>query len=80
MALGGFSGGDQILSADELRKLVADGEVRFFLLAGGGNQQQGLTRWVAERCEAVPQEVWGTAPSGPARLFDCRAFAGHEGV
>jgi 4-amino-4-deoxy-L-arabinose transferase-like glycosyltransferase len=33
MALGGFGGGDKILTVDELAKLVSDGEVRFFLVA-----------------------------------------------
>ena len=35
MALGGFSGGDRILSAEALQSLVQAGEVRFFLLPGG---------------------------------------------
>ncbi len=76
MALGGFSGGDQILNVDELAGLVADGAVRFFLVSpdSRGDRQQGLTFWVTEHCVAVPQEEWGPAPSGhdaPYQLFDC---------
>ncbi|MFQ6100920.1 MAG: glycosyltransferase family 39 protein [Anaerolineae bacterium] len=76
MALGGFSGSDQILGVDELSGLVADDTVRFFLLSPQGNRQNELTRWVTERCVAVPQEMWGSAPSGrggPSQLFDCGA-------
>ncbi len=36
MALGGFSGGDPILTAQELEQAVASGKVRFFLLQGTG--------------------------------------------
>lgn len=75
MAMGGFSGGDRILTVDKLRKMVADGEVRFFLVESQGNRQSDLTRWVTQQCEAVPREMWGTAPGGgpggPTQLFDC---------
>jgi 4-amino-4-deoxy-L-arabinose transferase-like glycosyltransferase len=46
MALGGFTGSDPILTADELSKLVANGTVRFFLLdgaGGGGGGNQGFS-------------------------------------
>ena len=36
MALGGFSGGDQILTSEQLAEKVKAGEVRFFLLGGPG--------------------------------------------
>jgi 4-amino-4-deoxy-L-arabinose transferase-like glycosyltransferase len=36
MAMGGFSGGDPILTADDLARLVRDGTVRFFLVGGRG--------------------------------------------
>ena len=74
MALGGFTGGDPILTEEELSGLVADGAVRFFLVPPRGNRQSDLTRWVTGHCVAVPQEVWGSAGSGPGglvQLFDC---------
>jgi 4-amino-4-deoxy-L-arabinose transferase-like glycosyltransferase len=73
MAMGGFSGRDRILTVDELREMVADGEVRFFLVESQGNRQDDLTRWVTQQCEAVPRGLWGTAPGGPTQLFDCGA-------
>ena len=85
MALGGFSGSDQILTPEELRDQVADGTVRFFLLSGDGGRQSSLVRWVTETCTAVPAEEWmepGSAPGGHTRgreqLFDCGAPAANS--
>ncbi|MBE9472282.1 MAG: hypothetical protein IMY75_09280, partial [Chloroflexi bacterium] len=82
MALGGFTGGDPILTVDELAEYVADGVVRHFLLPPGGGRQRGLTRWVPEHCTLVPPALWQPASSGPGgppgygpggtpQLFDC---------
>jgi 4-amino-4-deoxy-L-arabinose transferase-like glycosyltransferase len=84
MALGGFTGGDPILTVDELAEYVAGGAVRYFLLPPGGGRQHGLTRWVPEHCTLVPPALWQSAPSGPGgpldfgpggmpQLFDCSA-------
>ncbi len=80
MALGGFTGSDPILTADELETAVEAGEVRFFLVPRTGNappgapqppnQQGGLTQWVNENCSVVDAELWqpeissGGAPIG----------------
>lgn len=68
MAMGGFSGSDPILTADELATAVETGKVRFFLVPSAGNappgapqppnQQGGLTRWVTENCSLVDAELW----------------------
>jgi 4-amino-4-deoxy-L-arabinose transferase-like glycosyltransferase len=79
MSLGGFTGSDQILSAEELVKEVAEGAVRFFLLPGQGGRQGELTRLVTQQCEVVPQELWqpeggagiGRGPGGAVQLYDC---------
>lgn len=75
MAMGGFSGGDRILTVEELREEVADGEVRFFLVSPQEARQNSLIRWVTNRCRTVPQYEWGAAsgggPGGPTQLFDC---------
>jgi 4-amino-4-deoxy-L-arabinose transferase-like glycosyltransferase len=74
MALGGFTGGDPILTEKGLAELVADGTVSFFLVPPQGNRQNGLTRWVAEHCAVVPPQVWGASPAGPggpSPLFNC---------
>jgi 4-amino-4-deoxy-L-arabinose transferase-like glycosyltransferase len=74
MALGGFSGGDPILSMEQLSRLVAVREVRFFYLphpAGNAqrpsNQQMNLVSWVERTCRLVtlPVPRPGPPPPGP---------------
>jgi 4-amino-4-deoxy-L-arabinose transferase-like glycosyltransferase len=83
MALGGFSGGDRILSVDDLEEWVAAGTVRFFLLSPQGGRQQDLIRWITSHCRPVPSEEWRPAapgprpphnyrPSGMSQLFNCQ--------
>jgi 4-amino-4-deoxy-L-arabinose transferase-like glycosyltransferase len=62
MALGGFTGGDPILTVDELAEYVTGGTVRYFLLSPGGNRQNDPTRWVPEHCALVPPALWQSAP------------------
>ncbi|MFQ5399005.1 MAG: ArnT family glycosyltransferase [Anaerolineae bacterium] len=78
MAMGGFSGGDPILTADELAGMVAEGAVRFFLLSERGRGGQELGRWVQQHCQVVPSRLWqspgsrgAAAPGGPNQLYDC---------
>jgi 4-amino-4-deoxy-L-arabinose transferase-like glycosyltransferase len=87
MALGGFTGSDPILTADDLSRLVANGTVRFFLLdgAGGGLQLQAsdsgsLTNWVTSTCTAVSSSTWESSSSGQSstqsrvgggQFYDC---------
>jgi 4-amino-4-deoxy-L-arabinose transferase-like glycosyltransferase len=78
MALGGFSGSDQILSVDNLTNLISDGKVRYFLTrasSGGGGMSSGnneLFTWVSGHCTAVPSSEWNsdnTATAGQNRPF-----------
>ncbi len=80
MAMGGFSGGDPILSVEDLQTYIHDGVVRFFYVAPQENRQGALVRWIGAHCREVPGREW--AGKGPGRptggpeasvLFDCRA-------
>jgi len=74
MALGGFTGGDQILSVDDLEEWVTSGAVRFFLLSPRGGQQRDLVKWITTRCTPVPRSLWISArpsPGNSPQLFDC---------
>ena len=81
MALGGFSGGDRLLTVPDLERRVAEGQVRFFLLSPDGGMQGELARWVRRRCELVPRERWQepsppgaprpAAPGVGLELWDC---------
>lgn len=54
MAVGGFSGTDDILSAEMLEKMVKAGEIRYFQLGFRGmGQQSEITRWVMENGKLV---------------------------
>jgi 4-amino-4-deoxy-L-arabinose transferase-like glycosyltransferase len=74
MAMGGFSGGDPILNADDIARDVAQNTVRYFLLPdrnlrGGGPFAGGppgpfggnssAAQWVQNNCAVVPQDEWG---------------------
>jgi 4-amino-4-deoxy-L-arabinose transferase-like glycosyltransferase len=74
MAVGGFGGGDPILTAGRLEKMVEDGEVRYFLAQGGpddisgnstghmfgpmGGSQSEINSWVKARGTLVPAGEW----------------------
>ncbi|HEY1387423.1 MAG TPA: glycosyltransferase family 39 protein [Ktedonobacterales bacterium] len=75
IALGGFTGSDQILTVSQLQALVSSGAIRYFLLDGGGGfggQGGGngqLVSWVASNCAQVAASEYGGASSGT--LYAC---------
>jgi 4-amino-4-deoxy-L-arabinose transferase-like glycosyltransferase len=81
MALGGFSGGDRILSVSQLTERVRDRQVRFFWLPAQPGQQADLAGWVTRNCRLVPPAEWQGAlpggrpanpgPEGQSQLYDC---------
>ena len=84
IALGGFSGGDRILSVDDLEEWVASGAVRLFLVSSQGAQRRDLIQWITTHCTSLPPEQWQPAmpapggppnlgPGGTLQLFDCGA-------
>jgi 4-amino-4-deoxy-L-arabinose transferase-like glycosyltransferase len=78
LTFGGFLGSDNIIDADGLAQMVADGELRFVL--GGGNMgKQEITSWVQANCKVV-QNISGLDAAadqnaGPGNqqsvLYDC---------
>ncbi len=70
MALGGFSGSDQILTTAQLAHLVANNVVHYFLVQsggfGGGGQggNSALIQWVTAHGTAVPASQYQTSSSG----------------
>ncbi|HEY7975321.1 MAG TPA: hypothetical protein VID72_08270, partial [Ktedonobacterales bacterium] len=66
----------------QLQRLVASGQVRYFLLAGGGSGGQGggsansaLTQWVTNSCAAVSSSAYSGASGSTAgdSLYVCGA-------
>jgi hypothetical protein len=75
MALGGFSGNDQILTTSQLAQLVASGKIHYFLISGGGmgggmgggGGNSTLVQWVASHGTVVPVSTYdgsSTATTG----------------
>ncbi|OOM77973.1 glycosyltransferase family 39 protein [Clostridium sp. BL-8] len=59
MALGGFSGSDNILTLDEFKELVKNGEVRYVLTGGGGpGGSNEIMNWVTENGKVVPESEY----------------------
>ncbi len=74
MALGGFSGGDQILTPTQLAHLVATGAVHYFLVSSGGQGGPGgrdggtdaLTQWITTHGTVVPASAYATGSAATA--------------
>jgi 4-amino-4-deoxy-L-arabinose transferase-like glycosyltransferase len=74
MALGGFSGTDQVLTLDSVKERIQDGRVRYFLLSsqGGGGMGSGnseILTWVSSHCAAVPASDLGSSSSAVTPTF-----------
>jgi 4-amino-4-deoxy-L-arabinose transferase-like glycosyltransferase len=82
MALGGFSGSDQVLTVDSLSRMVSDGKVRFFSIPdtsasgsgqGGAGMNAGnslLYTWVRDHCTAVSSSEWAGTTAGGSVTAD----------
>ncbi|MCD1258932.1 glycosyltransferase family 39 protein [Paenibacillus athensensis] len=69
MAMGGFSGSDPILTPERLEQLVADKQIKYFLIGeggfGGGREGSAeLTAWIREHGKEVPREQWQSGNAG----------------
>ncbi|ACA54525.1 glycosyltransferase family 39 protein [Clostridium botulinum] len=59
MALGGFFGTDKVITLDEFKKLVNNGEVRYVMVGGmGGNSSSDIMNWVKENGKVVLESEW----------------------
>lgn len=59
MALGGFSGSDNILTLAQFKELVKKGEVRYVMTGGMGRDSNSeIMNWVRENGKLVPTSQW----------------------
>ncbi len=77
LLLGGFTGNDPVIDAEEFAEWVNSGRIRYFLSVsvGGGATNDEITAWAADHCTPVENILPG-AGSAPPRaaptLYDCR--------
>ena len=84
MAMGGFSGSDPILTVDKLKQMVANKDVKYFLLSGGGFGGPGggssdVQTWIKENGTEIPQSEWNSALTNSANT-DTNTRAGGMGM
>jgi len=86
LLMGGFGGGDQVVSAQDLAQMVFNGELRYVLYGGGRGGQEEISNWLASSCKVVqefsqqyaepivgnPQQAGPGAGNGPQVLYDCK--------
>lgn len=62
IALGGFSGSDNILTLSEFKELVKNGDVRY-VLSSGSSRRSSIMQWVQENGKEVPKSEWSNTSS-----------------
>jgi len=76
--MGGFSGGDAVVNADDLKQLVANGELRYILYGGDRSNNQEISNWLTSSCTVVngftaTQNGAQGQPGGQQiKLYDCK--------
>jgi len=87
MAMGGFSGSDPILTVDKLKQLVANHEIKYFLLnagggfGGGGEASSEVTAWIKAHSTEVPQSEYqsSTTSASPSSENNRDGQTGRDG-
>jgi 4-amino-4-deoxy-L-arabinose transferase-like glycosyltransferase len=66
--MGGFNGGDAVVSADDLAQMVAFGDLRYVLWGGGQRGNAALGAWITSHGKAVQgvatPQLRGGGPGG----------------
>jgi 4-amino-4-deoxy-L-arabinose transferase-like glycosyltransferase len=53
--MGGFGGQDDVVSADDLKTMVANGELRYVLYGGERGNKAEIANWLQSSCEKLPE-------------------------
>lgn len=70
LLMGGFGGQDDVVSAEELAQMVANGELRYVLNGGDRGNKEDIANWLKTSCSVVPEFSGvnsGNAPQGANR-------------
>lgn len=60
MALGGFNGTDPILSVSELKNLVKEGKVKYFLIGDNNSGNSELVSWIKENGTEISSDEYSS--------------------
>ncbi len=53
--MGGFGGADDVVSAEDLSTLVANGELRYILYGDARGNKEDIATWLSTACSVVPE-------------------------
>ncbi|MHA6488496.1 ArnT family glycosyltransferase [Bacillus cabrialesii] len=63
MAMGGFNGTDPILTVSELKKLVKEGKVKYFLLSENNSGNSDLVSWIKKIGKEISSDEYSSSSS-----------------
>lgn len=69
--MGGFGGQDEVVSADDLAKMVANGELRYVLYGNERGDKPEISTWLQNSCQPVP-EFSGQSGAQNMTLYQCK--------
>jgi hypothetical protein len=75
--MGGFGGQDDVVTADDLSAMVANGELRYVMYGGDRGAKADIANWLSVSCSVVPEFSRAAANNqGPGNqattLYMCR--------
>lgn len=82
--MGGFGGQDDVVSAEDLAEMVANGELRYVLYGGDRGNKEDIANWLASSCSVVSefsnqsngqdqaQGPGGGGPNQASTLYMCK--------
>ncbi|MFU0831751.1 MAG: PMT-2 domain-containing protein [Oscillospiraceae bacterium] len=78
MAVGGYSGNMQTLTAEKLEQMVKNGELKYYLVDADKSADE-VTQWVKEHGEAVDPSLWSSSMRDGAQntaqtLYDLSSY------
>jgi 4-amino-4-deoxy-L-arabinose transferase-like glycosyltransferase len=78
--MGGFGGQDEVVTADDLSAMVANGELRYVLYGGNRGGKEDIANWLKTSCSIVPDVAQVVGPAGrqgegdqTMTLYECKA-------
>ncbi|MBJ7570357.1 glycosyltransferase family 39 protein [Bacillus halotolerans] len=78
MALGGFNGTDPILTVSELKKLVNEGKVKYFLLSETNSGNAELVSWIKKHGQEISSDEYSSSTSSTSSLQGMKGGPGGE--